>query len=125
MARILVTDDSNFIRRRTCAILKAAGHDIVEANNGITCMEAVAEQVPDVLFLDLVMPEMDGFEVLQALQNAGCHVPVIVLTADIQDSVKTECMTLGAAGFLNKPPKADAVLAALAVALGQENVGCV
>jgi len=121
MARILVTDDSNFIRRITCNILRDAGHDIIEADNGNTCLQAVAEHAPDALFLDLVMPEMDGFEVLQALHDAECHIPVIVLTADIQDSVKTECLNLGASGFLNKPPKADKVMAALAIALSKEN----
>jgi len=120
MARILVTDDSTFLRRRTCSILKEAGHDILEANNGNTCLEAVAEHAPDALFLDLVMPEMDGFGVLQALKDANYHIPVIVLTADIQESVKTECLELGAVGFLNKPPKTDEVLAALTIALDQE-----
>ncbi len=120
MARILVTDDSNFLRRRTCAILKEAGHDILEADNGNACLEAIAEHSPDALFLDLVMPDMDGFEVLQTLQDAAYHLPVIVLTADIQDTVKTECMKLGAVGFLNKPPKTDEILATLAIALDQE-----
>jgi len=120
MARILVTDDSNFLRRRTCAILKEAGHDILEADTGNACLEAITEHSPDVLFLDLVMPEMDGFEVLQALQDAAYDLPVIVLTADIQDTVKTECMKLGAAGFINKPPKTDEVLATLAMALDKE-----
>jgi len=117
MARILVTDDSNFLRRRTCAILKQAGHDIVEADNGNRCLEAIAEAAPDVLLLDLVMPEMDGFEVLKALHDADYHFPVIVLTADIQDTVQQECMALGAFGFLNKPPKQDEVLATLNAAL--------
>jgi len=120
MARILVTDDSNFLRRRTCAILKEAGYDILEADNGNACLEAITEHAPDALLLDLVMPEMDGFEVLQALQDAAYDLPVIVLTADIQDTVKTECMKLGAAGFINKPPKTDEVLATLAMALDEE-----
>jgi len=117
MARILVTDDSNFLRRRTCAMLKQAGHDIVEADNGNSCLEAIAEAAPDALFLDLVMPEMDGFEVLRALHDADYHFPVIVLTADIQDAVQQECMALGAFGFLNKPPRPDEVLATLNAAL--------
>jgi len=117
MARILVTDDSNFLRRRTCAILKLAGHDIVEADNGNNCLEAIAAAAPDALFLDLVMPEMGGFEVLKALHDADYHFPVIVLTADIQDTVQQECMALGAFGFLNKPPKQDEVLATLNAAL--------
>ena len=122
MSRILVTDDSNFLRRRTCAILKEAGHEVSEAANGNECLAAIAEESPDVLFLDLVMPEMDGFEVLRTLKEAALDFPVIVLTADIQESVKSECIHLGAIAFLNKPPKPDEVLAELNRVLGmQEN----
>jgi len=113
MAHILVTDDSNFLRRRTCTILKAAGHDTVEASNGNACMEAIAEHTPDAMFLDLVMPEMNGFEVLKALNEADYHFPVIVLTADIQATVKEECLQLGAAGFINKPPQQQQVITIL------------
>ncbi|MDX8404923.1 MAG: response regulator [Mariprofundus sp.] len=117
MADILVTDDSMFLRRRTCAILKQTGHNIIEAVNGNQCLEIIADNPPDILFLDLVMPELDGFGVLKALQDADYHIPVIVLTADIQAAVRTECMQLGAAAFINKPPEEDKVLAALTAAL--------
>ena len=113
MAKILVTDDSMFLRRRTGNILKSAGHEVIEASDGNACLEQLAEAEPDLIFLDLVMPEMDGMEVLKHLQAAEHTVPVIVLTADIQDVVREECLQLGAVAFINKPPKEDEVLAAV------------
>jgi len=59
------------------------------------------------------MPNMNGFEVLEYMQEHDIHVPTVVLTADIQDGVSERCMDLGAVAYLNKPPKADEVLAAL------------
>jgi len=117
VAKILVTDDSLFLRGRTCAILNQAGHETIEAANGDQCLEIVAIDPPDILFLDLVMPDLDGFAVLKALQDAGFKLPVIVLTADIQDGVKKECHRLGAVALIHKPPKENEVLAALDAAL--------
>lgn len=120
MARILVTDDSTFIRRRTCTILNRTGHEIVEATNGNHCLQIMQQpDKPDLLFLDLVMPGLDGFGVLRTLQETGNTIPVIVLTADIQDAVRDECMQLGAFTFLSKPPAEASVLAALTDALAE------
>ncbi|MDX8407974.1 MAG: response regulator [Mariprofundaceae bacterium] len=104
MAHILVTDDSTFLRRRTIAILKQAGHDISEAADGKQCLALIASQQPDILFLDLVMPELDGFGVLRELKARGNPMPVIILSADIQQGVKQECLDLGAVAFIHKPP---------------------
>jgi len=109
MAHILVPDDSYFLRRRTIAILKQAGHDISEAADGKQCLAAIASQQPDMLFLDLVMPELDGFGVLRALKAQGNPMPVIILSADIQRGVKQECLELGAASFIQKPPEQDEI----------------
>lgn len=113
MAHILVTDDSTFLRRCTGTILKAAGHTIAEASNGVECLEQLSSGTFDLLFLDLVMPEMDGMAVLNTLKEAHDPIPVVVLTADIQESVRQECLQLGAAAFINKPPKEDEIRAAL------------
>jgi len=113
MAKILVTDDSAFLRKRTCNILSSTGHEIIQAKDGQECVEKLSSEKPDVLFLDLVMPVMNGFEVLEYMQGNGVDVPTIVLTADIQESVSERCMDLGAVAYLNKPPKTDEVLAAL------------
>ena len=69
--------------------------------------------VPDCIILDLLMPELDGFGVLEALKQKGSKIPVIVLSADIQDSVREQCLGLGAAMMLQKPAKAPKILEAL------------
>jgi len=117
MANVLVTDDSSFLRRITCKILHDAGHQTLEGANGIECLQRLEQDQPDIVFLDLVMPEMDGFAVLRALKEQGHAVPVIVLTADIQDTVRKECLQLGAIGFINKPPSVDKVLNSLQIGL--------
>ncbi|MDQ6994857.1 MAG: response regulator [Mariprofundaceae bacterium] len=113
MAKILVTDDSAFLRKRTCSILIPTGHEIIQAKDGLECVEQLLEEKPDALFLDLVMPNMNGFEVLEYMQAHDVNVPTVVLTADIQEGVSERCMSLGAVAYLNKPPKSDEVLAAL------------
>lgn len=117
MAKILVTDDSAFLRKRTCNILSSTEHDIIQAKDGQECLEQLEAEKPDVLFLDLVMPNMNGFEVLEYMQQHSIKVPTIVLTADIQAGVNERCMALGAVAYLNKPPKSDEVMAALELAL--------
>jgi len=121
MANILVTDDSNFLRRRTCSILKAAGHQITEASDGVECMQLIEQNNPDVVFLDLLMPIMDGFEVLKTLKGMAHSVPVIVLTANIQESVRNECLQLGASNFISKPPTEGDVLSALDAILNNQD----
>ncbi|MDX8395040.1 MAG: response regulator [Mariprofundaceae bacterium] len=122
MAKILVTDDSNFLRRLTCRILEGAGHHTIEAINGAECLKYLEKDTPDAVFLDLVMPEVDGMAVLTSLKEQGHPVPVIVLTADIQDVVKEECLKLGAVSFINKPPKEDDVLHALQLSLTKKGL---
>jgi len=118
MANILVTDDSAFLRKRTCNIISAEHHHLLEAVDGFDCIQKLEEEKPDVLFLDLLMPNMDGFEVLEYMQKNHWVTPTIVLTADIQEGVAERCKSLGAIAYLNKPPKAEEVLAALDLALG-------
>jgi len=117
MVKILVTDDSKFLRNRICKILNSDKHEILEACNGLECMKIISNQFPDVIFLDLLMPEMSGFEVLESMQDQKINIPVIILTADIQDGIAERCMKLGAIAYLNKPPKQDEILAALECAL--------
>jgi len=117
MAKILVTDDSKFLRNRICKSLNSDTHEILEACNGLECMQIINSTPPDVIFLDLVMPEMDGFEVLKSMHDQKINIPVIILTADIQDGIAERCMELGAIAYLNKPPKQDELLAALEYAL--------
>ncbi|MDQ6988238.1 MAG: response regulator [Mariprofundaceae bacterium] len=110
---ILVTDDSTFIRKRICKIILDAGYETIEAANGNLCLKAIAAYQPECVFLDLIMPEMSGIEVLQILQHQSNTPPIVVLTADIQSSVQQQCLALGAFAFLNKPPQPQDIQAML------------
>lgn len=120
MPRILVTDDSQLTRRILRAILMAQGHEVLEAPSGSIALEMIAAENPDCVFLDLLMPDMDGFEVLNILSERGIRIPVVVLTADIQETVREKCIKMGAVYFLNKPPKEEELSAAIRTALASQ-----
>lgn len=113
MARILVVDDSVFARLNICNMLKEAGHETAEAANGREGLELACALRPDCILSDLLMPEMDGIAFLAALNERGIRLPVIVLTADIQETKKQQCFALGAAAFISKPPQKRELLGLL------------
>ena len=107
MALILTIDDSMYMRKKMISILKEDGHEILEAEDGVRGLQIADSHKPDCILLDLIMPEMDGLKVLKSLHESGSNIPVIVITADIQESMQKKCMELGAYAFINKPPKKD------------------
>jgi len=110
MSRILIVDDSLFQRRVVSAPLKAQGFEIFEAVNGKEGLEKILEVKPDLILLDILMPEKNGIEVLKELKKAQNTIPVIMLTSDVQESTRDECLSLGAQAFVNKPVKAEELL---------------
>jgi CheY-like chemotaxis protein len=118
MAVILVIDDSSFARKRIRDMVKAAGHETLEAADGRKGLAMTEAYTPDCILTDLLMPEMDGIEFLEELRQRGSKIPVIVLTADIQESTYKQCLALGAKAVLNKPPKKDALHNTIAEMLG-------
>ncbi len=117
MGLILITDDAAFARRMIRKAVEAGGHEVIEAGNGQECLDMVASHSPDCIMTDLLMPEMDGFALLKALGEKGSKIPVIVLSADIQDSARQKCEGLGAFMMLKKPPKGPEILDAIQKAL--------
>jgi CheY-like chemotaxis protein len=109
MAKILIIDDSSYMRRMIRGILNADGYEIFEAEEGLKGLQMAKTVAPDCILIDLIMPGVDGLKVLNVLHEEGSDIPVIVLTADIQESVRVQCLELGATAFINKPPK-EAVL---------------
>ncbi|EHQ35029.1 response regulator [Methanoplanus limicola] len=110
MVKILVTDDSVFQRNIITEILSESGYEYSEAKNGLEALDILKSEKPDLILLDLLMPEMDGFHFLEEFNKSGYNIPVIVLTSDIQNTTKKRCMELGAAGFLNKPVEKEELL---------------
>ncbi|MDX2160655.1 MAG: response regulator transcription factor [bacterium] len=100
--RILVVDDEprmiNFIRMN----LELEGHQVVEARNGLEALEAIRTKLPDIVLLDVMMPELDGFETLRLLREFS-SIPVIMLTAKGEENDKVYGLELGADDYLTKP----------------------
>lgn len=117
MPKILVVDDSRLTRRVVVGALQKAGYECVEAGDGAEALEAFGREAPDCVFSDLLMPRMDGFELTARLRDLAPEVPVIIATADIQDSSRERCLEAGVVRLLNKPLKADEIASAVAEAL--------
>ncbi|MEX0829973.1 MAG: response regulator [Nitrospirales bacterium] len=113
MSRILITDDSLLQRRTLAAIVTDVGHEVDTACNGQEALKKIKANTPDCLLLDMLMPVMDGVQVLEQLEALGMKIPVIVLTADVQEWLKDRCLELGVKMFLNKPVKQDQLRQAL------------
>lgn len=121
MATILVIDDSKFQRKRIIEILKAEGYEILEAPDGKEGLELAEQYQPNFIVCDMVMPNVGGVEVLTTLRAKKSPIPVIILTADIQEPVREQCLNLGARAFLNKPPKKEELIGALKTVTEDQN----
>lgn len=114
MIKILVVDDSRLSRRRFLADpLRKAGYEVFEAVDGQDGLSAVEEHNPDIIFSDLLMPVMDGFEFIAELRERNTPQPIIVLSADVQETTQQKLKELNVFDFINKPFKVDALLAAV------------
>jgi len=111
MASVLIVDDSGFQRSIIRKHMEDDGHNVEEAVNGLDALEKIKIKVPDIMLLDILMPGLDGTQVLQELAKLGLKFPVIVVSADIQETVQKQCMNLGAVGFVNKPVKGESLKA--------------
>lgn len=99
--KILVADDSAFMRKVLIDILKGAGYtNIIEAENGKQALEKIASDAPGLVLLDIIMPEVDGIEVLKQVGN---KVKIMIISAIGQDGVMEEAKSFGAKGFIVKP----------------------
>jgi CheY-like chemotaxis protein len=105
MSRVLVVDDSWVVRHHLTKYLSTDGHEIRTADCGEAALEALAASRFDVMILDLLMPGIDGLEVLSRLGEFPAAPPVIVLSADIQDTTRALVLKKGARLFLEKPPE--------------------
>jgi two-component system KDP operon response regulator KdpE len=115
--RILVVDDEPAIRRFLRTSLTAQGYQIIEADTAKAALEAMRRNVPDVLVLDLGLPDRDGFEVIQEVRGAGSALPIIVLSSRADEAGKVRALDLGADDYVTKPFGVDELLARVRAAL--------
>ncbi len=112
--KIMIVDDSPVARRmlKTC-IPKDKGYEIFEAENGKDGIEKYQELNPDVTFMDLTMPVLDGYKATEQIMKLDKKAIIIVTTADIQPKSIETVMGLGAFTLLKKPAKAKTIQDAL------------
>ncbi len=103
--KILAVDDEKHIVRLVQINLEKEGYEVVTANNGREALDKVASERPDLIVMDVMMPEMDGLEALQTLKSnpATAEIPVIMLTAKAQDADVFRGWQSGADLYLTKP----------------------
>lgn len=120
MPRVILADDSMFQRFTLSKMVKNAGFEVIEAANGQECLDALGRDLPDLVLLDLNMPVRNGFDILETLQAQGSRVPVVVISADIQESSKQRCLALGARGMLGKPVQEQPLIEMIRELTGQD-----
>lgn len=116
MPNVLVVDDETHTTNLMTTALDMMGYEATAANSGDEALRLLADEAPDVILLDYMMPELDGVETLQrirALPN-GEAIPVIMITAFPEEELKRRVTALGAVGFLAKPLSFDSLELALA-----------
>ena len=101
---VLIVDDDAGTRALVRASLEVEGFDVVEAESGTTGLTAVAEESPDLILLDVMMPQMDGWEMLRHVQEMhGGAIPVVMFSGKVDESSADEAAERGASGFVGKP----------------------
>jgi len=116
---ILICDDAAFMRMMIKDILTKNGYNIVgEAENGAKAVEKYAELKPDLVLMDITMPEMDGIEALKKIKAADANASIIMCSAMGQQAMVIESIQSGAKDFIVKPFQADRVLEAVKKAIG-------
>jgi len=103
MPTVLVVDDTAFMRSVIREILSSEGFEVAEAENGKVALEIYENIRPDVVTLDIVMPEMDGIEVLKKLKEMDPNAKVIMCTALGEEQILKRAIKMGAKGYVIKP----------------------
>ena len=109
--RVLIVDDEPNIRDLVATSLRFAGYEIQTAANGAQAVAAVTESEPDIILLDVMLPDMNGFSVTKKLRSSGIQAPILFLTArdDVEDKITG--LTVGGDDYLTKPFSLDEVVA--------------
>jgi two-component system KDP operon response regulator KdpE len=116
VTRVLVVDDEPQIARALAINLRARHYEVDIAPNGGAALALAAERMPDVVVLDLGLPDLDGFDVIRGLRGWS-QVPILVLSARQDSSDKVEALDLGADDYVTKPFGMDELLARLRAAI--------
>jgi len=118
MSKVLVVDDHPFIRASVCMQLRQDQHEVVgQADNGIDAVRLARECSPDIVILDLLIPGLDGLEVISRIKGLERPCKLLVLTSQPAESYSLRCMKAGASGFVSKTDDLVALSKAMVVVL--------
>jgi two-component system KDP operon response regulator KdpE len=115
-ARVLLVEDTPQMRKSVSMILGGHGYDVAQASSGEEALQEFARRLPDVILLDLMLPDIGGLDVCRRVRERS-SVPIIVLSARGDETTKVEALDLGADDYLTKPFGAKELLARVRVAL--------
>ena len=104
MTKIVVADDDRMFRKAAETTLRRQGYAVTTASDGEEALQLIRSERPDIIVLDLIMPKLQGFDVLQVLKQDSitAAIPVIVLSSLSQEQDKQEALDLGAVAYFNK-----------------------
>ncbi|WP_245974727.1 response regulator transcription factor [Thermomonospora umbrina] len=122
-ARLLVVEDDPNILELLAGSLRFAGFDVVTATTGALAVEAARRHRPDLIVLDVMLPDFDGFSVVRRLRSGGTHTPVLFLTA--RDAVEDRItgLTIGGDDYVTKPFSLEEVIARIQAVLRRAKAG--
>lgn len=104
MTKVVVADDDRMFRKAAETTLRRQGYSVATASDGEEALQLIRSEQPDIIVLDLIMPKLQGFDVLQILKQDALtsDIPVIVLSSLTQEQDKQEALDLGAVAYFNK-----------------------
>ncbi|MGK0238093.1 MAG: DNA-binding NtrC family response regulator [Candidatus Pelagisphaera sp.] len=110
MSKILIIDDDEVIQKLFSQYLKMKGHEVIQAQNGKIGMQLIEEDCPDLIITDILMPEMDGLEVLIKIRHAHENIPIIAIsggTPGLPIDFLHQAKLIGARDVFKKPVQID------------------
>ena len=109
---VMIVDDSLTVRKVTSRLLTRAGFAVASAKDGVDALQLLAEQVPDVILLDIEMPRMDGFEFAKTIKGDRkyANIPIVMITSRTAEKHRTRAAELGVDLYLGKPYQEDELL---------------
>jgi CheY-like chemotaxis protein len=115
--RVLIAEDNVVNQRLAARLLEKQGHSVAVVDNGRAALTALAQQLFDLVLMDVQMPEMDGLETTAAIraqeQGTGRHLPIIALTSHAMQGDQERCFAAGVDAYVSKPMKVDELFAAI------------
>lgn len=103
MANILLVDDDTLVRQCLRDVLSPLGHRLLEARDGAEALELISQTPPDLVLLDLLMPNKSGMDVLREVRRRWAQLPVVVISSMEAQGLVAEALMAGARGFIPKP----------------------